>query len=649
MEIVCTRARRVSGARAPRAGTRATVGGMIGETLGSYRVTAKLGEGGMGAVYAAEHVVLGRRAAIKLLLPSLSSNQELVQRFFNEARATATLDHPGLVQVLDYGHTPGGSAFLVMELLAGETIARRLQRVGRLDYASAAGFCRQAAAAVGVAHAAGIVHRDLKPDNLFLVRDAEVALGERVKVLDFGIAKLTDAGPGVSSMTRTGAVLGTPGYMSPEQCRGPGEVDHRSDVYARGCILFEMVCGRPPFIGAGTGEIIGAHIFQERPSPRAFDPAIPPALEAIIGRALQKDPAARQQSMQQLGAELEELAARGGTQAQRIAVAAAVPGATGSAGWPAAPTPLGYAATAPGFGPGHAGAASMTPHPTTLGGSVGQQSRAPARSRGWVMPAVIAGVLGSAIAGVGFYAATSGGDGERASEAGTSGSIAAAGKRDPEPEREREEEGGARPAPPWAPRPGPERAASPEPERAPTPAPSPAPTPAPEPEPERAAARPLDLVPKAAPPPAARPASRAAPGEARSTAPRVVAAEKSMPRPPEPLVEVLPFAPRQVWLGHYVCAQGRTAMALRISSVRDHTVGAVFEFSHAATGATGSFQVAGRYDPGSRRLALSPGAWIQQPPNYQTVGLAGTVSADGSTFTGSIRNSACSTFTVRRR
>src|SRR6185503_14471463 len=128
---------------------------MIGETLGSYRVVAKLGEGGMGAVYAAEHAVLGRRAAIKLLLPSLSTNQELVQRFFNEARATATLDHPGLVQVLDYGQAPGGSAYLVMELLTGETIARRLARAGRLDYASAAGFCRQAAAAVGVAHAAG--------------------------------------------------------------------------------------------------------------------------------------------------------------------------------------------------------------------------------------------------------------------------------------------------------------------------------------------------------------------------------------------------------------------------------------------------------------------------------------------------------------
>jgi eukaryotic-like serine/threonine-protein kinase len=285
---------------------------MIGETLGNYRVVSRLGMGGMGAVYLGEHVLIGRKAAIKILLPEFSRKQEIVDRFFNEAKAGTAIGHPGIVQIFDFGYTDDGSAYLVMELLLGEPLNERLDRLGKLSEDDAVRIARQCASALAAAHTAGIVHRDLKPANIFLATDPEMEAGERVKILDFGIAKLTDSGAAGELRTRTGSMLGTPAYMSPEQCRGAGLVDHRSDIYSLGCVVFRMVCGRPLFLADGVGEIIACHLREPAPSPRSFAPAISAALEAVVQRTLAKSPDARFSSMVELAAVLQSLR-QGGT------------------------------------------------------------------------------------------------------------------------------------------------------------------------------------------------------------------------------------------------------------------------------------------------------------------------------------------------
>ena len=262
----------------------------------------------MGAVYLAEHLLIGRKVAVKVLLPELSHNEELVSRFFNEARSTATIRHPGLVEVLDFGYLPDGSAYLVMEFLEGETLARMMAREGTLALPMIWTIGRQIASAVHAANEQGIVHRDIKPDNVFLVPDPEQSHGLRVKVLDFGIAKLTgDVIPASGAKTRTGAVMGTPTYMSPEQCRGAGEVDLRSDVYSLGCVLYEMACGQPPFAKEGLGELIAAHIMEPPPLPSELDPSLSPHLEGLILKMLAKDVKVRPQTMARVCEALDTL------------------------------------------------------------------------------------------------------------------------------------------------------------------------------------------------------------------------------------------------------------------------------------------------------------------------------------------------------
>jgi hypothetical protein len=280
---------------------------LIGLTIGNYQITAKIGAGGMGAVYLALHPGIGRKVAVKVLLPEHSKRQDLITRFFNEAKATATLRHPALIEVFDFGFLADGAGYLVMDFLEGESLSARLGRVAPLPPELAAEIGRQLAAGVAAAHAHGIVHRDLKPDNIFLVPDPELPAGERVKILDFGIAKLILPGSsGSKGATSTGMLIGTPLYMAPEQCRGAGLVDHRADVYSAGCILYEMLAGRPPFNYEGVGEILAAHLHQAPTPLHEIDPSIPEPLEAIVMTALQKDPAARQQTMADLSAQLQQ-------------------------------------------------------------------------------------------------------------------------------------------------------------------------------------------------------------------------------------------------------------------------------------------------------------------------------------------------------
>src|ERR1044071_3704175 len=270
-------------------------------TIGQYRVTGVIGQGGMGAVYAAEHTLLGRPAAIKILLPELSKQQDIVMRFFNEARAATAIRHPSIIEIYDFGWTPTGAAYIVMEHLEGETLGQRATRV-RLRWPAVLAIARQIAGALAAAHAKGIVHRDLKPDNVFLVPDPEVPGGERIKLLDFGIAKLAD--PSSSNMTSTGTVMGTPTYMAPEQCRGVA-VDHRADLYALGCVIYELCCGRPPYIGEGTGDVLAAHIHLPVPPMAAHNPEIPPAVERLVQHLLAKAPSDRVPSAEALIREID--------------------------------------------------------------------------------------------------------------------------------------------------------------------------------------------------------------------------------------------------------------------------------------------------------------------------------------------------------
>jgi tRNA A-37 threonylcarbamoyl transferase component Bud32 len=347
---------------------------MLGAVIGGHRLVAQLGEGGMGAVYLAEHLLLGRRAAVKVLLPALSARPEIVQRFFNEARAVTAIADPGIVQVFDFGYHTDGSAFLVMELLEGEPLDARLRRNGRLLAVDALRIGRQLASSLAAAHARGIVHRDLKPENVFLVGDAEVAGGERVKILDFGIAKLSEEAPR-GQRTMAGVLMGTPAYMSPEQCRGAVELDHRSDIYALGCVLFHLVVGRPPFIADGVGDIIASHLRTPAIAPSLFVGGVMPEVDAIVLRCLAKAPAERFASMADLAAAIAAVLTR------------------------LAPGPLSGAHAVPylaGATPPPAAAA-----PTTLGGSAAAVARAPA-GRGRAVATLVVAALAVAAVAIGL-------------------------------------------------------------------------------------------------------------------------------------------------------------------------------------------------------------------------------------------------------
>lgn len=286
---------------------------MKGERIGSYRVERLIGQGGMGAVYEAVHEQLGRRAAIKLLRKELSQDPQIAMRFFREAQAANRVDHSGIVAIYEFGHLPDGTAYIIMEFLRGEALSARLRaRGGRLPYADAVRISRQIASALAAAHARNVIHRDLKPDNVMLVPDSEMPGGERVKILDFGVAKVDSevVGPAAEDFkTDTGMVLGTASYMAPEQCKGAGNVTDRADVYALGVVLYRLLCGQLPFRAEGQGEVMAMHIFSTPKSLREHDPNIPAALVSLVERMMAKDPVERP-AMAQVAAELEKAAAQ---------------------------------------------------------------------------------------------------------------------------------------------------------------------------------------------------------------------------------------------------------------------------------------------------------------------------------------------------
>jgi serine/threonine-protein kinase len=314
---------------------------------GKYALVSKLGQGGMGSVWRAEHVQLRSPVAIKLIDQQIAQNPEALSRFMREAQSAAALRSPHVVQILDFG-ADQGVPYIAMELLEGESLAARLDRVGRLTPTEAAHFLTHVARAVSKAHEGGIVHRDLKPDNIFIVRNDEE---EVAKVLDFGIAKAgVGFGATTGSATRTGAVMGTPYYMSPEQAEGTKLVDHRTDLWALGVIGFECLIGRRPFESDALGSLLLAICTRPIPVPSSLGP-VPMGFDAWFARACARELHERFQTARELAGELRRVctgqqAAYGGARASDPAYAGA-PAATpygshpgmGSGAMPHAPAP----------------------------------------------------------------------------------------------------------------------------------------------------------------------------------------------------------------------------------------------------------------------------------------------------------------------
>jgi serine/threonine protein kinase len=287
---------------------------------GRYELHRRLGRGGMAEVYLARDQMLDRAVAVKVLFPALATDPGFVERFRREAQSAAGLNHPNIVSVYDWGEA-NGTYFIVMEYVEGESLAELIAHEGRLHADRAAEIAADIASALGFAHrTGGVIHRDVKPGNVLITREGEV------KVADFGIARaISDSSD--QNLTKTGSVMGTATYFSPEQARG-ANVDPRSDVYSLGCVLYEMIIGRPPFSGENAVAIAYKHVQEAPVAPRRIDPAIPETLEAIILKCLAKNPANRYPSAQDMRSDLRRYLEGARIMAEPVLAPPVDPGAT---------------------------------------------------------------------------------------------------------------------------------------------------------------------------------------------------------------------------------------------------------------------------------------------------------------------------------
>ncbi len=259
-----------------------------GTALGEYRIEAKIGQGGMGVVFSAVHPLIGKRAAIKILKKELCADPHQLERFIDEARVVNQIGHPNIVDVFAFGEMPDGRSYFVMEWLKGETLRARIARsqIGPIEIAQ---IVRPLARALEAAHEKGVIHRDLKPDNVFLVAQRDEI--STVKLLDFGIAKLAHNDHRVEK-TATGAIVGTPQYIAPEQAKGYA-IDHRADIYALGGIIYELLSGRPPFVADNAMEMVAKHLMEKPLPPSHFASMVAPELDDLVLRMLSKTPDGR--------------------------------------------------------------------------------------------------------------------------------------------------------------------------------------------------------------------------------------------------------------------------------------------------------------------------------------------------------------------
>jgi serine/threonine protein kinase len=329
---------------------------MIGREVGGrYRILALLGEGGMGAVYRAEQISLKRAVAVKLLRPEVVASPALVRRFNAEAEVVAKLSHPNTVNIFDFGQDPDGTLFIAMEYIDGRSLRNVLHADGPFSVRRALAIAAQVAASLADAHAHAIVHRDLKPDNIMLQDRGKAH--DIVRVLDFGIAKLRDESRATAlAMTQAGDLLGTPQYMAPEQING-GAIDGRTDVYALGCLMYEMVTGRMPFEAPTVVALLSKHILEMPvpPSQRRPELGLPPSIDLLVLGSMAKEPHARYPTMEALGEQIATVLATLPPDTQRSipvvtggaapAVTPAAPSAGGQVGYAQITAPPAYSAT----------------------------------------------------------------------------------------------------------------------------------------------------------------------------------------------------------------------------------------------------------------------------------------------------------------
>jgi len=273
---------------------------LIGSVLaGKYRIDERLSAGGMGTVYRGTHVLMEKTVAVKVLRPSLAADENIVARFSREARAASRISHPNALSVTDFGEDENGIVFLVMEYLSGRTLKKVIQEEGPLPLPRVVDITRQIADALHAAHEQGVVHRDLKSDNIMLL---DTMTGDHAKVLDFGIAKINEpeSNRDSGSLTAPNLVIGTPQYMSPEQCSQNSEIDSRSDIYSLGVILYEMLVGHVPFTADSPTMVMMKHLQEPVPSVLDERKDLPASIGRVIARAMAKLPANRYQNVAEL-------------------------------------------------------------------------------------------------------------------------------------------------------------------------------------------------------------------------------------------------------------------------------------------------------------------------------------------------------------